>query len=771
MSKLVVRCLLGLMMLAAGLAGLAGWQMQRQGVAPGFWSRYTPARVTIDRLGVPTIAGTDWLAVMRAQGYVTASERLWQMDLLRRRAGGGLAEWFGEKAVRADEQAFQEDRRGAAQRAYAVLPADEKAICDAYAQGVNEFIAEHPWRWGIEYTLLMVEPAPWHCSDSLLAILQLSDLLTSNYEADAIETAWHQRLSPAWHALLFPQEHPWNRPLFGEAKRGWARVPSGEWLAMSPLTADEREAMWQTPSLYYSDHVPALGSNSWLVADGQTAFLANDPHLGQSVPGIWHAQKLKVSDDEWVVGVAAPGIPGITLGMNRYLAWAFTNTGEDVDDLIKETLSADGSEYLLEKSADGREIWAKVEVLQQKFKVRGQEQAREVTARFTRRGPLAKRRFLGDAWYARQWLPLKEGVLRIPSYAVLRSKNLAQAYAAIDGMRTPAQNVLIATRTGEYAYRVSGTGVERRVTGLIAQEPDVGEWTRLMPPEERRRQVFNSAHPLAVVTANERIWVDAFGHRWYGDDRKDRITKLLEEKSGHWTMGDMLRLQLDTTSRFRAELLHYLADKLPIADQQRHQALLSRWRAFNGDSQADPLAFAEAQQAEKSILNLLARRAAKRFFAASDEIVPLVSFLRRALLLNLMDAGGTSWESFGLSGAEVASAVVERLGDKNQEHKSHQTMNLWRGRHPLTILPVIGWVFALPADEQWGAADTPKAETPSFGPSVRLVWDLRRPWESVWSFPLGQSGHIASKHYRDFRSLWLKGHSEKVFASAEEFHF
>src|SRR5262249_47305798 len=161
-----------------------------------------------------------------------------------------------------------------------------------------------------------------------------------------------------------------------------------------------------------------------------------DPHLGNGVPDIWYALRLKVAADDWAVGVTVPGLPGVVLGMNPAVAWAFTNTGEGVDDYLKETLSGDGAQYLRRPGE-----WAKVDHKPFAIKVRGEAAPRTIVASFTERGPLAPRPHLGSDQYARQWLPLKPGMLRLPTGRIMRAKSLAELDAAFDAMAAPAQNV------------------------------------------------------------------------------------------------------------------------------------------------------------------------------------------------------------------------------------------------------------------------------------------------------------------------------------------
>src|SRR5207244_2277082 len=155
----------------------------------------------------------------------------------------------------------------------------------------------------------------------------------------------------------FPEDHPWNQPMFGQSPHpAGPPLPLGQALAMKPIDDVEAGAMHAALELApkAKETEEGIGSNNWAWCGKTGCFLANDPHLGASVPHIWYANRLRISAEEWVVGVSIPGLPGIVLGMNPYLAWAFTNVGEDVDDLLLERVD-EGEKNYLAAVEDGQE--------------------------------------------------------------------------------------------------------------------------------------------------------------------------------------------------------------------------------------------------------------------------------------------------------------------------------------------------------------------------------------------------------------------------------
>ena len=769
-KKLIIRRL-ALFVVVAILAVVVAFfvAVKQQGLSQGDLESYSGAKIRLDNFGIPTIEGADWHAVLRAEGYVIASERLWQMDLIRRKAGGRLAAWFGPVALENDVAAQSEDRLALVAKSALALPPSERQSCEDFSSGVNRFIEERKNFWSIEYQLVGATPEPWTCADSLLVILEMADMLTASAPSDARNFAWRRHLTPAWQRFLFPDQHRWNVPLFGAADgKSEPLPPSSDWIAKRPLESTE-EAASKTPrtgAVVFKDP-PVIGSNNWAWSGASGTFLANDPHLGYGVPDIWYAIRLKVANDDWAVGATIPGVPGIVVGMNPHLAWAFTNSGEDVDDYLKETLRADGAEYLAAGDAASGE-WRPVTKKTFEIAVKGEPAPRRIDALFTHRGPLAKRKYLGDDFYSRQWLALKDGVLRLPS-RLMSARNLDEFDRAIDDMRIPSQNVVAADRVGNLSYRTSGTGVDRPLSGVIPQDAVKGEWRGLRDVATRRRlRIASNATgaPTFIATANQRIWRDDFGNSWSSDDRVDRIRTVLSAKADH-SQADMEALQKDTTSRFRKLLLAWVGKNVGSASElsPEQKKILDSWQGFDGDSQTHERAFTHSEIVDEELSTVLLSRVRDAFLTGDDREIKYESWMRRAWLLVVLTADGDAgFQPFGLTAQEVARHLLAKVVAADPTLVLHSEANRWKGQHPFVgRVPVLGALFKIDEFPQFGAGDTPRAEHPNFGPSTRLVWNLKKPEESTWSFPVGQSGHAFTAHYRDFQALWREGRSVPVF--------
>jgi penicillin amidase len=377
----------------------------------------------------------------------------------------------------------------------------------------------------------------------------MADSLTANAKRETYMQAWKEKISPEWWQFLFSREHPWNTPIFGKPKRTKVPLPpKSQFLPIAPIEPQKMGSLREPQS--------PVGSNNWAYRGTKGAFLANDPHLQQSIPSIWYASRLILSETDWIVGVAVPGLPGITIGMNPHVAWAFTNTNEDVDDYIEEAVSDDHIYYRV-RGEGGVEVWEPIIRKEYEVPIKGQA-SKKVQALFTHRGPLRTFTHMQGRWFSRQWLAFQPEVLRLPTLTLGRAKSLKESDTELDQMRLPSQNVLLMDRLGQYGLRISGTGVQRKSHEPYVLNGSDGEWEGLEPATSRRR-LFpeKKGHHQFIATANQRIWVDDHEHLWFPDDRVRRINEVLAVDSD-LTREDMENLQMDTHSKFRKLLIDWV---------------------------------------------------------------------------------------------------------------------------------------------------------------------------------------------------------------------
>jgi len=263
------------------------------------------ARATVarDNLGVPHISAASWEDAIFLQGYVTAQDRMWQMDAFRRLAAGELAEIVGPSAVEQDRESRRLRMARIVEAQMKTLTPEARTIFAAYARGVNYYLETHRGRLPLEFTLLNYNPRPWRIEDSLLAALQMYRTLTTSWQEEIRKQHMLAAGDPQKVAFLYPD------------RTGTEVAP---------------------------------GSNAWAISGAHTAsgkpILAGDPHLEWSIPSPWYLVHLKATDLD-VTGAALPGIPAVILGHNRNIAWSVTNLEFDVQDLYRETIDERTGRY------------------------------------------------------------------------------------------------------------------------------------------------------------------------------------------------------------------------------------------------------------------------------------------------------------------------------------------------------------------------------------------------------------------------------------------
>jgi penicillin amidase len=331
-----------------------------------------PVTVTRDAQGVPSITAANLDDLLFAQGFVTAQDRLWQMDILRRHAAGDLAEILGASQVEHDRIQRYLQIRTAAERALTALPQDQVHQLAAYARGVNSFIETRRDNLPVEFHLLHYTPAPWSPRDSLLIGLVMSQDLSTSFPQKLNREAFSQHLPANLLADLYPNGSWRDRP---PTKAGLDLTTPTDTVLQIPL--DKSQSRNDPPTASPADLLRTsaalganrcdgcrAGSNNWAVSGAHSAsgapLLSNDMHLGLTAPDIWYEAALHTASTPLntpldIAGLTLPGVPLVIVGRNANVAWGFTNTGSDVQDLRIEHLRGSGANTEYERP-DG--TWA-----------------------------------------------------------------------------------------------------------------------------------------------------------------------------------------------------------------------------------------------------------------------------------------------------------------------------------------------------------------------------------------------------------------------------
>ena len=558
-----------------------------------------PVTVKRDNHGVPHIEAANETDLFVAEGYVTAQDRLWQMDLLRRNANGELAEIFGSSQLAHDKAQRVMRIRATAHRIYGNLPETDRARLDAYARGVNLFIAQHRETLPPEFRLLFYRPRPWTGEDGVSVGLTMVQGLDTHFDAKLVRERIAARLKDErLESDLYPVGSWRDHPPTGAAVK--ISQPQAAPKPAKDDDADEDDDRMQTRSTAPAGSsgsvedphrlrrvlgLPdcegcAAGSNNWVVGGRHTAsgmpLLSNDMHLGLLVPNIWYMADLKAPGYH-VTGVTLPGTPGVIAGHNEHVAWGFTALYADVQDLYIEKLDGKGN-------YEGNDAqWHPLTVDRETIHVRGGKDV-ELDVQWTEHGPLLNPIFTKEKRaIALKWTLFDPSLNALPIYEIDKAANWAEFSAALEKWCFPTQNVVYSDDQGHIGYHAVGKVPIRNMLSVKPLPHDVlnlrFEWGDVNFRASQRRspyipfeQLPNAFDPPSgfLATANSNVSSEKFPahltHEWIDPYRAERIYKLLDGRD-QLTPKDMLAVQTDIYSEADQELAHRLALAIDHADK------------------------------------------------------------------------------------------------------------------------------------------------------------------------------------------------------------
>jgi penicillin amidase len=448
--------------------------------------------VTRDERGIPYIEAENDDDLYFTQGYVTASDRLWQMDLLRRTERGELAEILGSAALEQDKQHRILGLTQVVNAEIAQAAPLTRALLEAYARGVNAYMALLDGRSSPpEFQILQYKPKPWTPADSLLVGKSFAEALSNTWRLDLMRSALAQLPSDKRFALM-PESSPLDVLVVGtDSNKTNAARPSGgardaltEEILLA-LAHDEQIAVQSLARVgVYTEGLAA--SNNWVVdgkhTDSGKPLLANDPHLQATAPSIWYMVHLSAPGLR-VAGVSAPGGPGVIIGHNDRIAWGMTNVGPDVQDVYEEKFDPENAKRYLTPVG-----WRVVDVRHEEIKVRksfteATTETVPLDVSMTRHGPIVFEK--AGKRYALRWTAL-DPVLNTPDsvYFINRAHNWKEFSAALKSFTAPTQNIVYADTAGHIGYHAAGVvPIRRSGDGSIPYDgsTDAGDWVKFIP--------------------------------------------------------------------------------------------------------------------------------------------------------------------------------------------------------------------------------------------------------------------------------------------------
>jgi penicillin amidase len=738
------------------------------------------AIVTRDVQGVPHIAAGTLEDLFFAQGYVNAQDRLWQMDMSRRYAAGELAEILGRRYLEHDRQQRTLLIRPMAEKAAARLSPRDRTFFEAYARGVNAYIADQK-RLPIEFRILRYRPRPWAASDSFLVAANMVQMLTLQpLTFELSREKIRARLSPELAADLFPNSS-WRDRLPADSSRPDEFVPSnGE-----DEEQEEEQPPPHKPVSRYSFPVEAgnekqvagsgvghqslqgvdsdalvPGSNNWTLSGAHTVsgkpLLSNDMHLEHHLPNVWYEAHLASGGFD-VAGVTLPGVPFVVVGHNQRVAWGFTNIGPAVSDLYVETFN-DRGEY---RTPDG---WRQPEHHRETIHVRdGADEILDVL--ITRHGPIVSGLQPGETrQLALKWTAYDPEALRIPLFDMDSAQNWEQFRDALRRFTSPAQNVVYADVDGHIAYQATGM-IPLRSGGdgsfPVAGDDDAHEWRGYIPFE----QLPNILDPPSgiIATANGRIVPASYpyviSNEWGAPYRTERIYHVL--RSGR-KLGpaDLLKLQTDIYSefdRFCGQRFVYAVDHAAKASARARQAA-DLMRDWDGQVSAGSVAPTLISHSRRELVRLLLEPKLGELWREYRW------FMSSVWLENVLQRQPARWLPVAYSRwDDLLAAAVEAA--VSREHAPAKLAD-WRwGRdqtleisHPLFgMVPLLRRWAGTGRVPQSGDGYTVKQVGRNFGPSERMTVDLANLDNSTLNIVNGQSGQFSSPYYMNQWRAWYGG--------------
>lgn len=709
-----------------------------------------------DRAGIPYIyAQSDHDAIF-ALGYVHAQDRLWQMEMQRRIGAGRLSEVLGESTIKTDQFLRTLGVYRAAEASWPYLSPEVQAALQAYADGVNAFLAEgRPLP--PEHLILGFKPEPWRPADSLVWAKMMAWNLGETYGEDLLEAQAIAALGPERAGQLLPA-YPANAPVI---------LPKDA-LAGTDELLEIRQTLQEQFGLG-GEHV---GSNNWVVAGTRTAsgkpLLANDPHLGAQIPSIWYLAGIH-GDRLNAVGSTLPGLPAVVIGHNAQIAWGVTNLGPDVQDVFVERINpANPSQY----EVNGK--WVDVQVVAEEIKVKGKKEPIHWAARATRHGPLISdvTSYRGQA-LALRWPALDPNDTTMVAFlGVNYATNWNDFTAALRSYVGPSQNFVFADTAGNIGYYGPGRIPIRAKGDGSLPAPGWNDdyvWTGWIPFE----QLPHAYNPQGgyIVTANNRVTPDNYPYfiskRWAPPYRSQRITELLTAKTG-LTPDDFGRIQADQRSAQAQELLPFLLTIQPkTPEQTRALELLRNWDGVaSADSAAAAIYAAWYAQLTNALLSDDLGSDLDKLTTRQNPI-----FLARALL-----GSDAAWCDDVLTPDRencqdtARKALDDALKDLNKRMGGDMAKWQWGKIHamqfphnPFSQVAPLKQLFhrnVVVGGDAFTVSPAPFKLTAPYDaqhlPSYREIIDLADLNNSRFMHTTGQSGHLLSPHYADLLEHWRK---------------
>lgn len=736
-----------------------------------------PVNIIRDINAVPHIFAAREPDAYYALGFVHASDRLWQMDLMRRLAAGRLSEIFGEPALSTDKLMRTLGLHALASQALEPLPPTVKQALDAYAAGVNAWLDHAEQSLPPEFLALRYRPERWQPADSLAWGKLMAWQLAGNMRQEVLRAGLAEILPPKSVDQLLPSG-------IGQTEEQRAASAAAKRAAASPaLTGRWAHAI---ADLLEPGPDRSSASNVWAIGPERTstggAILANDPHLGLSVPIPWYLVRIE-SPKLAVRGATVPGVPFMVLGHNRHIAWGITNTGADVQDLL--IVGHDPSDETIVHTPDGA---SRLTTRLERIEVRGGD-AVELTVRDTAFGPV-----ISDLLDSVETLidDDKSVVLAFTAlvaedptsaslFAINHAADWPEVQQAIADWVAPPVNLAYADVEGRIAFSVIGA-VPLRLPGDGMAPGQLGPWREYiaqeeMPADHRPTEGWIANANNDPSPPGYPYWLASGFEESY---RKQRIDQLIGPVTDH-SLADSLSAQADSVSLAALELLPLM---MAINPQDPAEAdLFADLRSWDGAMDRDrsePLVFAHWLRELTRVL----------FEDELGEVMDRYEALRPSVIHSVLtDHQGwcddTQTEAQETCHDALRLSLRHTLLRLEESHGANRADWRWGDEHVAALahplfsrIPLLGWLGDISRATDGGPFTVNRGDTPvwndgapfrhTHGAGFRAVYDLANLDQSRFIIATGPSGNPLSPHYGSMVDRWRDGETVLLSGSPEE---
>ncbi|MBN2662508.1 MAG: penicillin acylase family protein [Bacteroidales bacterium] len=715
-----------------------------------------------DENGIPHIIAQNEEDLYRAAGYILASDRLWQMDLIRRATQGTLSEIFGADFFKTDLMLRSLKIEQKSEEIYQNLPNDQKLVLDAYADGVNQYIQQNSKKLPIEFKILGYKPAQWQPQNSLNII---------GYIAWDLVTAWSNEIA------LYKIQQRVDSAIFADFVPNFSDNMQIYDITLSDTSELSSPISTMGQNILDLGIVPFMASNNWAVSGQKTntgaPILCNDMHLGFGIPGIWYQMHLSVEGKVDVAGLTIPGAPGIVAGHNQNIAWGLTNVMLDGTDFYIETLNDDSTQYFF----DGQ--WVNLKIDTEKI-VTKEGDTLIGKIKYTHRGPIISEFKKLNQAISMHWIGYDYSNEFGGIYKLNRASNWDEFREGCKDFGAVSQNIVYADNQGNIGIQLVGSVPKRIVPGFMLFPGDTSkyDWDSFIAFDSLPFE-YNPTCGF-VASANNKSSNDVnyyISQYYYQDFRYKRIVEMLSANDSI-SVDYMKLVQNDQNSAFAKSILPDMIFQIASLnfDDPKYQRALEFLSAWDGNMTPDGVAPLIFEQFNLMFLNEVA---ADELGSAFDDFYKSKILVYNIILnlyqnkssvlfdnINTADVTENITDIFRIAYTKTIDTLSAQLGN-DVALWEYQKIHTITFEHPLSKVKILDLLFKFNRGP-YGVGGSNHTVSPysyplnsnykvTTGASHRHIFTVNN-WETSQTIiPTGQSGIPSSKFYCDQTERYLSG--------------